>query len=686
MEGYTAPDRSGGDTSLRFLAENPDSLVKNLFLAVTDSQITSAILSVNLVLASIVVFFVIGTFAKRLIETGTSGFVDRDGGLSWWSFRVLVAMILVLPAPDLSLGQRAVIGAALAGSGFADRISIAAGPARDAIRARLTNAPGGIAPGTSAIQIAAPSAQGAAIVAKIVEMRWCQFNLSGNMREGMFVPAVVERRSWRGARIWDFGPGRPHGNYTPDACGSIEMPMSAEAKANATRVGAALRAYSDIPQKILDAHERALADVIAKTGEFFITFPHHTRDYVRLTNEETVQWRVRFRDRTQQWAREYDQTVISAGGGTSTNVEQPRGATVELDPRWGWIRYGLVYHRRAQVAAETINALAWVPTTSSPNITARDMGDWGKFLHIAADDMRAAGLVPATPTESSGFDFASLIGVAQLRAALAMFSNPSADVFEVAGTAGPILTNIATAGLTAYAAASFVVPGIGSFVSLIFGTLLLTGQTLSLVLPLAPLVAWLFLILGWFSQVLVLLIALPFSAIAAAKDDEAGLWTSSIAPLAGRLVTLLFLPALLVLGLTLVTPILQFGWLLLSLAIRPVAEASVSGSALGLIFGVLFAAFFIIATLTSLIYFAISRVGSIAQLAEQIVGLVQRSSGLSVGERVTGGENTGSAPVANARVAAAPPPPPGPPGAGSPGSALGAGKQTIAASVPTRKT
>lgn len=697
MEGFAAPDRSAGATNaLSFLTKNPESLVPALLDAITKTQLSSAIFVVNLVIAVLVVYFFMATALKRAIDTGNTGRPDGDGGLAWWAFRFLFGALLVVPLPDYSLGQRAVVGAALAGSGFADRIAIAAGPARDAMRASLVSLTGTSGnQQNTALAIAAASPEGAATVAKLFEIRWCQLHLSQALggNSNVLIAAPTPRRGLDGTQFWDFATEKLDPRVSPDACGSVSLPLSAEDKAEAGAIARAFRNYSDVSQTILIGHQNAILTAANDAATVIAAFPIHTRD-AHLQDESVTAWRSRVRAEAQRIAAEYDRTVIAAGGGVSRAAEQPRQAAAnEMDARWGWINYGLNYHRRASVATDTINALSWQPRISGPRVNENVVPKFRQMADFVSQDMRAAGLVPPIPTaDSSGsFDLASYIGVDKLRAALQIFSNPSADVFEVAGLAGPILTNIATAALAAYAAASYFVPGLGSFVSIVFGTLLAVGQTLQLALPLAPLVAWMFLVVGWLAQVLLFFVALPFCAIALARDDEPGFWSPSVTPLIGRFVNVLLLPTLLVIGISLLTPLLQLGWTILALAIRPIAQASTGGSVLGAAFSVMFAALFVVSTLVSLVYFAVSRIGSVANLATEMLSFLHRSSGsVTTGERIFGGENTSSAPVGGGGKSAAPQPGAGAgQGAGGGIEKAGAGitnpKNHVAASVPGPK-
>lgn len=686
MEGFSAPDRgAGGMNALSFLTRNPESLVPALFDVVTKTQISGPIFILNLVVSVFVVLFFLATAAKRLIDTGNTGRPDGDGGLAWWIFRFVFGALLVTPAPDYSLGQRAVIGVALAGSGFADRIAVALGPARDAMRPN-TSSSAALTP----LAVSAASAQGGTVIARLFQMRWCQWHLNHEVDRAV-IPAPTVKTTFDGTTIWQFGGLMRRGQNVPDACGSLSLPMPADSRADASWLDRQYKNFSDVSQTIIDAHVRALTVAANKTAQIVSTYPT-TPGSPNLEIDQQNAWRGRVREQARELAREYDAAVIAAGGGLAQQQQHSAQAQAnQLDPRWGWVRYGLDFHRRATSATAVVNALSWIPTFSEPRLNDSAAQSWRMMGEYMTQDMRAAGLLPAVPASSgssSGFDIASLIGVTQLRAAMNIFSTPTADVFEVAGIVGPVLTNISSAALLSYAAVSAFAPGIGSFVSLLFGTMLAIGQTLSLALPMAPLVAWVFLVLSWFYAALALLIALPFSAITLARDDEPALWSQSVSPLVGHFLQLLCLPALITIGMTLITPILQFGWFLISTAVMPIAQAGMTGSALGVAFGALFAALFVISTLISLVYFSVSKVSGIAQLVTQkLAFLSARAMNLSSGERISGGENTSSAPIGGGTRAAAPAPGANPtPGiASGPGSGMTNPQSHVAASVPQPK-
>jgi hypothetical protein len=654
---------SGVLDALRFLAPNSESLVGSLLADVQSTQISSGIFTLNLVAFSIAACFFIPRLYSRLLTTGSTGELDSDKSLAVWATKCLIAFILVTPIPDFSVGQRLVIFLTSAGSALADRISVAVGSPRDALRLNLRFGAAASAT-TPTTPAAAISPEGATIVARIFEARWCQLHLVSaqqNQTGGrpQALPAPTEIVRFDGSTILQFGAGdagQATGGLAQDICGSLTLPLPAETRAEATtmlqKAALLIQNVSDVSRPILDAHRQAILAASTAAALAVLQYPISTRDS-HLADASVATARGKIRDAAVVAARAYDTTVSAAGGAVTRAGQQqvPAGNANTLDVRWGWVRYGLDFHKRAASVTASATALSWTPNFSPPAITDQLAPSWKQSYSYMQDDLRTAGLIQIVPpsalgkdTSGSGFDIAALVGADKIVGAMRIFSDPHADIFEVAGLVGPIFTQIGSVGLATYAVVSAAIPGIGSFMSTLLGTMITIGQILSVVLPMAPLVGWLMLIIGWFVLIVTTLIAVPLASIALVRDDGADLLGGAMTPLISKILTLIFLPALLVLGVTLITPILQIAWLVLASAVMPSATAAQQGSALGVVLGGVISALFVISTVVSIVYFSITKIAAVpAAVNEFLQANGEKPPG--VGERVTGSEQISSTPA-----------------------------------------
>lgn len=694
-EGIAPQTKSGGVLdALQFLTPSDKSLVGSLLADVQSTQISSGIFTLNLVAFSIAACFFIPRLYSRLLMSGNTGELDADKSLAAWANKCLIAFILATPAPDFSIGQRLVIFLTSAGSALGDRIAVEVGSPHDALRLNLRYGATSSA-STPTPPAAKISPEGAAIVARIFEARWCQLHLINSTKSEpgrpTSLPPPVETTRFDGSSVLQFGTGdgaNATGGIAADICGSLTLPLPKETREEAKGLVASakllIQNVSDVSRPILTAHRAAIETASTTAAIAVLQYPISTRD-AHLVNADVAAARGKMRDASVAIAREYDKTVSAAGGATTraAQAQTPAGSANALDVRWGWIRFGLDFHRRAASATATATALSWIPSFTPASLTDQLNPKWKQNFGFMQDDLRAAGLIPTVPpsalgqaTSGSGFDIASLVGADKIINAMQIFSDPYADTFEVAGLVGPVFTQIASAGLAAYAVVSAAIPGIGSFVSFVLGTMLTVGQILSVVLPLAPLVGWLMLILGWFVLVITTLIAVPLASIALVRDDSSDLLGGAMTPLISKTLTLVLLPTLLVLGVTLITPTLQLAWLVLATAIMPTATAVQQGSALGVVFGGVIAALFVISIVVSTVYYAVTKIAAVPNAVNEFLQ-AQSEKSPGVGERISGNEHISSTPaLGRAGAPSGKTPTPGSSGGG------GAGGNTVAASVP----
>jgi hypothetical protein len=696
-EGIAPQQQSSGALdALQFFKPNETSLVGSLLSDIQSTQISSAMFVLNLVAFAIALCIFVPKLWARAVVVGGTGEIDSDRATSAWAIKCWLAILLVTPVPDFSVGQRLVIFLTSAGSALGDRIAVATGPARDSMRLRLQQYGAARSGTTPAEPTASISPEGSTITARIFEFRWCQLHVVSaqqNQSGGRptTLPAPTEIKRFDGTTVLRFGAGDAGssiGGIAEDICGSVSLPLPAETRAKATttlqKVALLVQNVSDVSRPILDAHRVAIDAASTAAAVAVLSYPISVRDAHRA-DATVAEARGRMRDAAVAAARAYDKTVSAAGGAAlrAGQKQTPAGTANALDIRWGWINFGLDFHQRAAAVTAAAAALSWVPQFSPPSITDQLAPAWKQNYSFMQDDLRSAGLIPIVPpsalgkdTSGSGFDIAALVGADKIIGAMRIFGDPSADVFEVAALVGPMFSQIASVGLVTYAVVSAAIPGVGSFLSMLLGTMLLIGQTLSVVVPMAPLLGWLMLILGWFVLVVTTIFAISFASIALIRDDSPDLLGGAVTPLISKILTLLFLPALLVLGMTLITPILQLAWLILASSIMPIAVAAQQGSALGVVLGGVIAALFVISTVVSLVYYSITKIAAVpAAVAEFMQAHGEKTPG--VGERVTGSEQISSTPA----LSRAGSPPGKPPTPGS-GGGNGGGGNIVAGSVP----
>jgi hypothetical protein len=670
-EGYSAPATGGKLQALQFFALKGDAAVVALIDSLTTTPVEAAVQLVNVAVFALFAILAGIKFFNFVYRAGASGDAEWDA-VGAWATRVCVALLIVAPISGTwTGGQLAVFYLAKAGSAFADRVANAAGPAREAMRPASRVGANGVV--TARVPGVAP--QAGEIVATVLQARWCQNWLARTIGPQATIPdPTIETRA-DGLRVYVFGPPTAYAeahstvDVPRDVCGMVSLPSGGTVSAAPEVVldpnGFGMPQFVDATvaggppapsTPILEAHrialDRAVTEAAAVVSNFnlsangkLVTVP----DDLKYVNE-APRIRAALRAGAQKLALEYTRTVMAAGGGTKSEVKARPSS--ELDGAWGWIKYGMDFHARAAGAVEASAALTWTPTSTSPNIARMQPAPPTSYYAVLADELRSAGLLPAMPSSptanasAGGGGFTDAIvkffDVGRLLTMFAGFEDPAADPFEVAAATGPVMVGVGMAGLTAYSAISAAVPGPGTFVSIIAGTLIGLGQVLSIAVPAAPLTGWLMLVLGWFASVVSLAVTVTFIAFSMVRDDAPEMLSQSILAIFGRVLLLLFAPALLVLGMTLITPIMQLAWLLLSIGIMPVMRAAASGSIVTMFFASIFAALFIVTVLISVVYFAVSRITSLLNDAEKLATeTVGRS--LGVGEKIEGDERVNSA-------------------------------------------
>jgi hypothetical protein len=687
MEGIAAPEQSSKLAALQFLAVRAESLVPSLFDALRATQITSVVLTLNLVLIALTMIALFYTAYNRALRAAATGQADGQKSTSYWAIRVWLAVTMLIPAPDFSLAQKFVFFIANSSSGFADRLAVAAGDPRNTMRINLRFAGNQTSPdGTPGAATAQPliSPESGRIVAAILESQWCQVWLTKTIAEPnstLEIPPPVETVSWDGTSKIVFGVAQKYnqnGRIPSDVCGSLSLPLPIEAKAEAAQAGTVanfasrFQNISQLPRAILQAHRAAIVSTLNRGAAVAAMYPT-TPGSPHLLDETFNATRQKIRDQAVALASEYHKIVVAAGGGTTTRPGSfsTAGSADKLDPRWGWIRFGFDIHKRSQNVVEGVNSLTWTPSVTSPSFSGITPPVRTTNYGVFAEELRAAGLTktfspPASDSGSSGgksFDISTIVDFNKISAALQSLDDPHADVFEVGAVVGTVFQQVASAGLVAYGVVSYFAPGIGSFVSMFLGTMMAGGMALAVGLPLAPLVGWLFLILGWLASVIYLVFSVTFSSIALVRDESDSLWSGALGKIIARLTVLLFMPTLLVVGMIVFQFLLQTGWYFASSAIAGVAKSALTGSVIAIALGGIIAAFFLFAIMTSIVYFAVSKIGALqSAAADYLDERVSASAG--TGERISGGEHIkSSGALPSLGKAAAPSSPPTAPGA-----------------------
>jgi len=677
MEGYTAPQQSSKLEGLQFLAIRAESLVPSLFDALRQTQISSVVQTLNIVVTSLAMIALFYSVLNRSARAGATGQADGQKSISLFAIRAWIATAILIPAPDFSLGQRLVFFVANSGSGFADRISVAAGNARETMRVSLRF--GGnqtTANGTSASASAQPliSPESGRITAAILESQWCQVWLTRSIAEpnaGYEIPPPSENVSWDGTSKIIFGVHEKYNKYgriPADVCGTISLPLPTEQKGEDKAAGgltalvSSVKNYSQLPRTILQAHRNAIAFVANRGAAIAAHYPT-TPGSPHIIDDSFQATRLKIRDEAVALAREYHKIVVTAGGGTTARPGSfsTAGGADKLDSRWGWIRFGFDVHKRSQSIVEGANALTWTPSISPPSFSGLNPPIRTTNYSIFNDELRSAGLVktasqPVAETGSAGraFDLSTIVDFNKISAALGALDDPHSDVFEVAALVGVVFHQVGTAASVAYGAISYFAPGVGSMITPLIWTLIGGGLVLSVGLPLAPLVGWLFLILGWLASVLYLVFSISFSSIGLVRDESDSFWTGALGKIIARLTVLLFVPAMLVIGMTFFQLLLQVGWYFASSAIAGVAKASLTGSVIAIALGGVIAALFLFAVMSSIVYFAVAKIGSLqiaaADYLDERIG-----SSVGTGERVTGGEHVKGGSLPSLSKSGAPP-------------------------------
>lgn len=654
----------------QFFNGSSDGFVSTFFSNVLSSPIGDVFQYFNIALSIFSIFVIGKQIAARALAAGETAKVTGTTALA---IRLAILPIFCVPTIEgkLSIAQASVLKVATAGSHFGDFIYSKIPNISDAVSVSLSFSSSSSKPE----KFKYVSTDISELTGKIYSLRYCQFRLSW-LDTQYSVPPVTSK-TVAGATVLRFG-GPSQQRVPADICGSITLPLSLNDPENGfmSRIGNAVFSFSNsVADEILDAHKLAIQTAI---GQADVALRQAFPPNEIWTPERWAQ----LINAMQTTAADYQSKISSAGGVVFADGDSKSKSTI-LDPRFGWLGAGFSLTARSNQVAGRVSALTWRPAVSVHNVERvyplTNFPPAYQNVDLQFNySLQTAGLTKvATGAAAGGMGLETFLNGGDIRAAVEMISNPYSDVFDVSAAVGPLLTASAAAGLAGYAAVSAFIPGIGTFVSLALGTLALAGQGLTVVIPLAPAIAWLFIILSWFSSVLILFSVVSFYAVSLAIEETENPLSGKVAELLARALVVIFTPALLIVGLALILPAIKIGWFFVISAITPavrnVASESVVASAISLILVVLI----VISLISSIVYFSLSKVASLAKSAAEIL---QSTGGsfLSVGERVTGGESVSAASGQGGGGARQPGPigVPGAPGAGaggmSPGVRVGA--------------
>lgn len=646
----------------QFFMGTGNGFVSTLFVDILSSPIGSVIYYLNIVISIISIFFICQQVVSRALRAGEDG---RLPGATALAIRLSIIPLFCVPVAaggKLSLAQLATLKMAEAGSNFGDFIFSKMPLIGEAIPLSFASST------SSTPRIPYISSDSAVIVGKIYSLRYCQFRLAW-LDLAYAIPAPTISKTIAGTQIIQFGG--PHQMRLPaDACGTISLPPSAAEIAD-DRIAKAVNAFSSnrVTDAILNSHRTAITMAIADAGSVLRNAnPHVGLADAGLWTQIAMQIRAS--------AAQYESAVASAGGAVFVKNDGSNGDAI-LDQEFGWLRAGFTLSARSSQIVGRVAAFTWRPTIDVQDASRIYPLTFSPDQYQSLDRqflnaLQSAGAAK-TPqgASASGLSLESFLGVGEIRAAAELLTNPHANVFEVAASVGPLLTASAAIGLAAYAAVSAVLPGVGTFISVVLGTLALAGQGLTIVVQMAPAIAWLFLLLGWFVGILLLFVSVSFYAIPISRENGDELFLSGkLSEIFGRAIIVLLTPALLVIGLALVLPVINVGWFFIVKAISPAVKAAASESVIASAISMILIVLFIVTLISSLIYFAILKVAGVAKFIVEILE-TRESSALSAGERISGGETVSTTPGMMGGGARQPNP------QGTPG-ALRAGGQTSA--------
>lgn len=615
-----------------------NGFVSRLIADILASRIGDALLYINIMISIICVFFVCQQFIARVLQAGEDG---RIRGSNAFAIRLAILPMLCAPVAEngkLSLAQLAVLKTAEKASSFGDFIYLKLNPISEVITISLSSSPSS----NSTPAFSYVSADAATTIGKVFSLLFCQYRLTW-MDYAYTLPTPTRVKSISGSQVIQFGA--PAQLRLPvDVCGSITLPPTTAELAD-SGIARALNTFSSnrVADSILQTHRDSINSAIDNAGRILAT-AHPYRGVV----DDSLWQRIAGQMRAA--ATQYESAIAAAGGVVYVKND---GTTTDQgldDNSFGWLNAGFTLTTRSSQIGGRISALTWRPQIDTQNVNrvypltfAPDL-----YRHLDQDFSNAlqqAGLLK-TPRSASagGMSIETFLGVGEVRAAADLLTNPSANVWEVAGTVGPLLTAAAVAGLAAYASVSALIPGVGTFISVALGTMMLAGQSLTIIVQIAPAIAWMFLLLGWFASLFVLFVSGSFYAIALAKDDTDQIFLSGKVPeIFGRIVTVLFTPALLVIGLALIIPVVNLGWFFIVKAISPAVTAAASESAISAAISLIILVLVIVSLISALIYFSLSKIANSPKFLTEILG--GHDVSLSAGERVSGSETVSSSPI-----------------------------------------
>jgi hypothetical protein len=619
----------------QFFAGSGQGFANTIFANIISSPIGDAFQYFNIVLSIFSIFVIGKQIAARALATGETA---KATGMTALAIRLAILPLFCVPAVGgkLSIAQAGVLKVAEYGSNFGDFIYSKIPNLRDSISVSFFP--------SSSNSTAAKlnySADVAELVGKIYKLRYCQYRLSW-LNFDYSVPPVTSRVV-AGATVLNFGG--PAQQRTPaNICGSITLPLSLNDPENGfmSRIGNAVFSFSNsVADEILDAHKLAIQTAI---GQADVALRQAFPQNEIWTPERWTQ----LINAMQTTAADYQSKIFSAGGVVFADGDSKSKSTI-LDPRFGWLGAGFSLTARSNQVAGRVSALTWRPAVSVHNVER--VYPLTNFPPVYQNvdlqfnySLQVAGLTKvATGAAAGGMGLETFLNGGDIRAAIEMMSNPYSDVFDVSASVGPLLTASAAAGLAAYAAVSVFIPGIGSFVSIALGTLAIAGQSLTVVIPLAPAIAWLFIILGWFSNVLILFCVVSFYAVSLASDETENPLSGKVAELLARALIVIFTPALLIVGLALILPAIKIGWFFVVSSIAPAVQNATSESVVASAISLILVVLIVVSLISLIVYFSLAKVASLAKSAAEILESTGGGS-LSVGERVTGGESVSAAP------------------------------------------
>ncbi len=617
----------------QFIANTDADFTRVLLLDILGSPLADALRYLNILIALIALLFICKQIVSRALRAGEDGRIHGSNALA---IRLAVIPLFCYPAVEngkLSIGQAAVIQIAIAGSNVADFIYSKMPPIAEAIPLSFSSR--GVGNSNTPFQYI--SSDAASVIGKIYQLRFCQYRLVW-LDYDYQIPTPTILTKWDGTQIIQFGA--PSQMKLPaDACGSISLPPTSD-ELNSSRFARALNSFSSsnkVPDAILSAHRKAIFEFVDTAGNVIRNADPHRGPinpnlWIPIANQMRAD------------AASYQSSIANAGGAVFSSKS---GESSELDQKLGWMRAGFTLPVRSSQIAGRISALTWRPT-----ITVQDAAKvyplrFAQDTYSGVDRqfnnaLQSAGLtVIPKSTAADGMSVESFLGVNEVRAAAELFTNPYSSVFEVSASVGPLLTAAAVSGIAAYGAVSVFLPGLSSFIGDTMTMLAKAGQALTILIPLAPCIGWLFFVISWVVGIVVLFYSIGFYAIAISKDENDQLFLNDkLAEIFAQAVTLFFTPTLLLLGLALSLIPINLGWFfivsILSPSIRSLASESVLTSAISLII----IAFISVSMISSLVYFSLSKVGGVAKSLAEI--LSSRVGNLSAGERITGGENMSS--------------------------------------------